>query len=89
MALDELDNFFTLEWIALSQKVSAARAAEMLVEKLAEGAVAVTATRRRPARARRSRPRFSGADGNKAVELKPVTGPSRAATANHAMTQAQ
>jgi hypothetical protein len=45
MALDELDNFFTLEWIALSQKVSAARAAEMLVEKLAEGAVAVSATR--------------------------------------------
>jgi hypothetical protein len=39
---DELDIFFTLEWIALSQKVSAA---EMLVEKLAEGAVAVTATR--------------------------------------------
>jgi hypothetical protein len=42
---DEVDIFFTLEWIALSQKVSAARAAEMFVEKLAEGAVTVTATR--------------------------------------------
>lgn len=42
---DEVDIFFVLEWIALGAKVSAARAAEMLVEKLAEGALKVTGIR--------------------------------------------
>ena len=44
----EEDLSFTLEWIALSQNVSVARAAELLIEKLADGSLGASGRRQQP-----------------------------------------
>jgi len=45
---EEADLLFVLEWIALTRNVSGARAAEMLIEKLADGSIQVAGRQQRP-----------------------------------------